>query len=160
MPAVHTQSGKRMKATIREGTNQLIRQTMVTVAGDDILLLETVAGGRDEFRRTFVAEFAPHFAVDETIANGIFNFFCLKVADKWPGQTAGQVLDSITELVSVRPKIPTEAEIDAGWEFESSSSVAGKEFFYRDMTGPPIVVSDTALAAITHELQGAATPCP
>lgn len=147
-----------MKATIREGTNQLIRQTMITVANDDILLLETVAAGRFAFRSTFVAEFAPHFAVDENVADGIYNFLCLKVADKWPGQTAGQVLDSITEIV--KPKIPTEAEVDAAWEFESHSSVAGKEFFYQGVTGPQIVVSDTALAAINSELQGAATPCP
>lgn len=147
-----------MKRVVQTGTNEMIREVMLAIASDDLLLLETVAAGRFDWRTAFIREYQPHFAVDEGIADYIFNFFCLKVADQWPGQTAGQVLDSITEIIEPSWKrVPTEAEIDAAWEFESHSSVAGHEFFYKDVPGPQFTVNTDAVRQVAA--QGAPS-CP
>lgn len=102
---------------------------MLTVCSNPILLLETVAMGDQEFRIQLLRGWRG-LAVDESIANSLFYFFCKRVqATYGEGVTAGQVLDQI-EVKSP----PTEKEIDAAWKFESGSSESGKRFFYRDFT--------------------------
>lgn len=121
---------------LKAATNDGIQGLMLSICGNPILLLETVAGGPYKFRLDFLRGFRG-LAVNEDIANRIFAFFSQKVIDRWGDEvTAAQVLDAI-EVTSP----PTEAEIEASWvhTFDHTSEDA-RLFFYKDTPGPCITV--------------------
>lgn len=119
-------------------TNQAVRELMFRIAGDPVMLLETVAGGAQKFRIDLLRNFRG-LAVDETLADKIFYFFCKRVEKEYGSTPASQVLDAV-EIVSP----PTEKEIEDAWVHDwSHSDPEAVRQFYKDEPGECITVRES-----------------
>jgi len=117
----HETANDRRKAE----TRYVVTETMMSVASQAPLLLEVVAAGPQHWRSTFLRTF-PGVAIDASISDRIFAFFCQQVQLRYGhGVRASQVLDTM-----VVPSTPTQREIDNAWEVESFSSEEGRRYFY------------------------------
>jgi hypothetical protein len=115
-------------------TQVKIRELMLGVAGNPVMLYEIVAGGPSHFRIAFLHSFSG-LAVDHNVADLIFRFFCEQVARRHPDAespkvAASQWLDAV-EVTSP----PTEAEIEASWVHEVFSNEDGRRAAYKDGAG-------------------------
>ena len=117
----HGTAKDRMKAqTVYACTNVLSG-----VAGHTPTLLAVVAGGPQHWRNSFLST-CRGLAVDESIADSLFAFFCRRVQQQFGRErSAGQLLDSLEVSTP-----PTPREIDDAWEVESFSSEQGRRHFY------------------------------
>lgn len=115
-----------LKLTVR----QHIRNLMLEIASDPLRCAEVVGAGPFHFRQAFLKVFKG-MPVNDDIANKIFAFVETKFESYYPLQSAKQVLDAAFVPSPERP--PTEAEIDAAWEFESASDPQFVKEMYGDL---------------------------
>jgi hypothetical protein len=116
----------------------MLDRVMCDIAADPWVLCEVVGRGPFQWRRAFLdAMHAAGFPLtDETVANELFSFFCVRVqqlaGSDAPAQTlAGHFLD---QLDVDQPHVPTEHEIAESWELESASTPDGQAFAYGGKT--------------------------
>lgn len=102
-----------------------IRQVMLDTVSDDLQLLEVVGRGEQTWRINFLRAF-PRGAVDETIANKVFAYFCGEVVRRFGNVPVSQLLDAL-EVNVERP--PTLDEIEEGWEIHTASSEEARRLF-------------------------------
>lgn len=115
--------------TVKQVTMNAIGAILRHIAGDELRLLETVAAGPYHFRVTVLR--ASHgLAIDDHVANLMYAFLERKVKERYPTYTPKQALDSLEVLT---PHVPTQEEIDNGWEIESASSPEANKKHYADL---------------------------
>lgn len=117
---------RELRLTVR----QHIRNLMYEITSDPLRCAEVVGAGPFDFRRAFLKVFKG-MPVNDDVANKVFAFVEMKFQSYYPLQTAKQVLDG-ADVPSPARK-PTEAEIDAAWEFESASDPEFVKETYADL---------------------------
>lgn len=111
----------------RRETKIMIREIMMTITHDTVLLGEVIARGPVEWRNKFLTEMRG-MSVDSHIADLVYVGFC----KSWKAQFGDISVPEVLSKIEVRTPL-TEAEIDAAWEHDaSSSSWDARRRFYRD----------------------------
>lgn len=106
-------------------TLEAMHAILMGVAGNTAVLLQTVAGGPQDWRNRFLRE-TRGLAVDAGVADQLFAFFCHQVQARFGHELSPARLLDALEVSSP----PTQREIDESWEAESFSSEEGRRYFY------------------------------
>lgn len=111
----------------RRETKEAIRELMMTITHNTITHAEVIARGPVEWRNHFLREMRG-LSVDSGVADLVYIGICKTWKHAYGDASAKEVLDKIEVKTPL-----TEAEIDAAWEHDaSSSSYEARRQFYMD----------------------------